>query len=75
VDLLGEVLISKTGQNDNPNFNQTLSDVISVIPTLQKGLDVNLHFKSPQSFEITPQLCVFDILNVQLFHAWVFIWI
>jgi hypothetical protein len=72
VDLLGEVLISKQPlENNDENYNQTLSDVISVIPTLQKGMDINLHFKSPSSFEITPQLCVFDILNVNLFHAWV----
>lgn len=76
VDLLGEALIRKTPK-DNPDelsvltFHQTLNDVISVIPTLQHGLNVNLYFDSPEKFEVTSQLCLFDILHVQLYHAWV----
>lgn len=37
---------------------------------MQTGLDVNVKFDSPSSFEFTPELEVFDIFRVPLFHGW-----
>ncbi|KAJ3146256.1 Ubiquitin carboxyl-terminal hydrolase MINDY-1 [Geranomyces variabilis] len=49
---------------------QNLTDVFEVIPTLQTGLDVNVRFSSPTSFELTPALLVFDAFNIHLCHGW-----
>ncbi|KAJ3156955.1 Ubiquitin carboxyl-terminal hydrolase MINDY-1 [Irineochytrium annulatum] len=83
VDLIGDVLISKTNV-DAPsplkrspsdamilvNMAQNLQDVMNVIPTLQSGLDVNVKFDSPFSFELTPALLVFDLFGITLCHGW-----
>ncbi|KAJ3185494.1 Ubiquitin carboxyl-terminal hydrolase MINDY-1 [Geranomyces variabilis] len=49
---------------------QNLTDVFEIIPTLQTGLDVNVRFSSPTSFELTPALLVFDAFNIHLCHGW-----
>ncbi|KAI9095832.1 hypothetical protein DFS34DRAFT_164167 [Phlyctochytrium arcticum] len=54
----------------NPNFDQNLTDVLEILPTLQTGLDVNVRFDSPFSFEFSPSLLVFDIFSVKLCHGW-----
>ncbi|KAJ3123721.1 Ubiquitin carboxyl-terminal hydrolase MINDY-1 [Nowakowskiella sp. JEL0407] len=53
------------------SYARNLEDVMNLIPTLQFGLDVNVRFDSPYSFELTPSLLVFDIFNVALCHGWV----
>ncbi|KAJ3149321.1 Ubiquitin carboxyl-terminal hydrolase MINDY-1 [Geranomyces michiganensis] len=52
------------------DFSQNLTDVFEILPTLQTGLDVNVRFSSPTSFELTPALLVFDAFNITLCHGW-----
>ncbi|TPX51967.1 hypothetical protein SeMB42_g01744 [Synchytrium endobioticum] len=84
VDLLGDLLLRKrphppaanassdTAHTDDiiANFTQNLQDVIDILPSLQHGLDVNVKFDSPYSFELTPALLVFDLFDVKLVHGW-----
>ncbi|KAJ3079553.1 Ubiquitin carboxyl-terminal hydrolase MINDY-1, partial [Quaeritorhiza haematococci] len=85
VDILGDLLFQRSPQVRTPpsapslissteealaNFQQNLQDVLSVMPTLQKGLDVNVRFDSPYSFELTPSLLVFDMFGISLCHGW-----
>lgn len=51
-------------------YEQQLSSVIDMLPCLRRGLDVNVRFKSPESFEFTPELGVFDLAGVTLLHGW-----
>ena len=75
VEVLAERLLLLSDQTMDEtqalNFQKTMDDVLLMLPTLQKGLDVNVYFDSPRGFELTPALCVFDIFNVELVHAWV----
>ena len=34
------------------------------------GLDVNVKFTGVQHFEYTPEMLIFDILNMNLYHGW-----
>jgi hypothetical protein len=52
------------------NLSHNLHDVLALIPTLSRGLDVNLQFSSHTAFELTPALLVFDLLDIQLVHGW-----
>ncbi|KAJ1535774.1 Ubiquitin carboxyl-terminal hydrolase MINDY-1, partial [Nowakowskiella sp. JEL0078] len=83
VELLGDYLFTKTpepGSNEfqkrisdenYANYAQNLEDVMNLIPSLQYGLDVNVKFESPFSFELTPSLIVFDIFGTLLCHGWI----
>jgi len=63
--------------NDNDTANKPsnheyhLNEVLSILPTLQHGMDVNPQFTSPQSIEYTHNLAAFDLLGVELVHGWV----
>eukprot|EP00612_Vaucheria_litorea_P004360 CAMPEP_0171460474 /NCGR_PEP_ID=MMETSP0945-20130129/5330_1 /TAXON_ID=109269 /ORGANISM="Vaucheria litorea, Strain CCMP2940" /LENGTH=332 /DNA_ID=CAMNT_0011986673 /DNA_START=144 /DNA_END=1142 /DNA_ORIENTATION=+ len=53
------------------NIEYQLHDVMEILPTLQKGLDVNVKFTHPQGFEFTEQLSLFDVATINLYHGWV----
>ncbi|KAI8911343.1 hypothetical protein DFJ77DRAFT_469680 [Powellomyces hirtus] len=61
---------STTPLRTSGDFSQNLTDVFEVLPTLQTGLDVNVRFDSPTSFELTPALLVFDLFQITLCHGW-----
>lgn len=52
------------------NYEQNISDVMTIFPKLQTGIDVNIQFKDVNSFECTSELTVFDAFGVGLFHGW-----
>ncbi|KAM3726432.1 Ubiquitin carboxyl-terminal hydrolase [Dirofilaria immitis] len=54
-----------------PNYEQNVSDVFALIPSLPKGLDVNIHFTGVKKFEYTPACALFDVLNIPLVHGWI----
>jgi len=60
--------------DDSPNKSSHheyhLNEVLSILPNLQHGMDVNPQFTSPQSVEYTNNLAAFDILGVELVHGW-----
>ncbi|KAI8896332.1 hypothetical protein BC833DRAFT_597864 [Globomyces pollinis-pini] len=74
-ELVGEYLLSQTPDNTNNStemiFQQSLDDALTSIPLLQRGLDVNVHFNSANSFEFTSTLCIFDICKISMYHGWV----
>ncbi|XP_066063008.1 ubiquitin carboxyl-terminal hydrolase MINDY-1 [Chamaea fasciata] len=52
------------------NFQQNISDSMTVLPKLSTGLDVNVRFTGVSDFEYTPECIVFDLLNIPLYHGW-----
>lgn len=48
-----------------------LDSVLSIIPKLQYGLDVNIFFDDASHFEFTEELVAFDALDISLFHGWI----
>eukprot|EP00871_Galdieria_phlegrea_P000464 jgi/Galph1/1418/GphlegSOOS_G125.1 len=56
---------------EDANLAQIVMDVVSIIPRLQTGVDVNVRFKQCESFEYTVELSAFDAFRVRLVHGWI----
>jgi len=56
---------------DNQHTEYHLNEVLSLLPNLQHGMDVNPKFTSgPTGIEYTNNLAAFDLLGVELVHGW-----
>ncbi|CRH02441.1 conserved Plasmodium protein, unknown function [Plasmodium relictum] len=53
------------------NYRKNIIECVEVLPQLKYGLDVNCKFTDIHSFEYTKGLCIFDMLNIPLYHGWV----
>lgn len=53
------------------NQRRNVSDSISLLPKLATGVDVNPIFRSPQAFEFTDEIAIFDMLDLGVVHGWV----
>lgn len=62
---------SKSSNQQGNNHEYHLNEVLSILPQLQHGMDVNPQFTSPQSIEYTHNLAALDLLGVELVHGWV----
>ncbi|XP_038624192.1 ubiquitin carboxyl-terminal hydrolase MINDY-1 isoform X2 [Tachyglossus aculeatus] len=71
---LGDCLLSIKPQEKAEvlqlNFQQNVSDAVTVLPKLATGLDVNVRFTGVTDFEYTPECSVFDLLGIPLYHGW-----
>lgn len=74
MEYLGDLLLNSVPSNMSEgaqlNYEQNMMDAISILPKLQTGLDVNVRFTSIADFEYTPELIVFDLLRIPLYHGW-----
>ncbi|GMH37565.1 hypothetical protein BSKO_05438 [Bryopsis sp. KO-2023] len=52
------------------NQQKNLDDVISALPKLSTGVDVNPKFDSIRGFEFTNEVAIFDLFSVSLVHGW-----
>lgn len=52
-------------------MQQNVSDALSAVPKLATGIDVNVRFTSPDAFEFTDEVAIFDLVHVPLLHGWV----
>ncbi|BFZ15787.1 hypothetical protein BsWGS_18826 [Bradybaena similaris] len=71
---LGECIFENMPQNlsetTQANYEQNMQDAMSVMYKLQTGLDVNVKFTGVGDFEYTPELIIFDLLGISLYHGW-----
>ncbi|KAI8781181.1 protein FAM63A isoform X2 [Biomphalaria glabrata] len=71
---LGECILDNMPQNlsqtSQANYEQNMQDAMSVMHKLQTGLDVNVKFTGVADFEYTPELIIFDLLEISLYHGW-----
>lgn len=57
--------------SNNSHHEYHLNEVLSLLPNLQHGMDVNPKFTSgPTGVEYTNNLAAFDLLGVELVHGW-----
>jgi hypothetical protein len=61
---------NQLNEGNRLNFEQNLSDALSMLDRLQFGLDVNIRFTGVGEFEHTKERNVFDLFNINLFHGW-----
>lgn len=69
-DIVWEAMPVNLQDDERLNYEQNMSDAMAVFPNLQTGLDVNVRFDAVSSFEYTPELTVFDLLQIPLYHGW-----
>jgi hypothetical protein len=53
------------------NYLQSIQDALLVFPKLHTGIDVNVKFSGVDAFEYTPEIGLFDLVGVSLYHGWV----
>ena len=59
-----------TQESSSSNNALRISDAIEILPTLSRGLDVNVQFYAVDAFEFTKEIEVFELLKVPLYHGW-----
>ncbi|EAL72235.1 hypothetical protein ACTFIW_009702 [Dictyostelium discoideum] len=71
---LGDLIMkhAKSLYKENQDVLEILEDYNkNVLPSLEKGLIVNIYFDSIQGFEKTEPCQIFDYLNIKLVHGWI----
>lgn len=77
IQLVANRIVEASSQYENETEDirlmqqQRVSDVISILPNLQYGLDVNVKFDSVSNFEYTRELDCFDVAGVPIYHGWI----
>ncbi|KAI6655512.1 Protein FAM63A isoform X1 [Oopsacas minuta] len=59
-------------EGETLNYQQNIQDTIAILPKLHTGLDLNVKFNRVDAYEFTDTVGVFDLLNVNLYHGWIF---
>ncbi|KAF2552420.1 hypothetical protein F2Q68_00037391 [Brassica cretica] len=54
------------------NKAQNIMDAMELLPRLAYGIDVNVKFRSIDDFELSPELTIFGLLKIPLYHGWIF---
>jgi hypothetical protein len=65
VNLIANLLLD----NESASTEQ-VSHAISLLPHLDEGLHVNVRFSGISDFTISPELAIFKLLNIPLYHVW-----
>ncbi|KAI8371830.1 hypothetical protein BD560DRAFT_489473 [Blakeslea trispora] len=87
VDRLGDYLLNQVPPEDTERskaplerqstsefvltYRHNLDAAFSILPHLQRGLDVNVQFDRIRGFEPTAELAMFDLFHADLVHGWV----
>lgn len=58
-------------QGEEAHYERNLNDALGELQRLMTGIDVNVKFNSCDSFESTPDVLIFDLLDIPLYHGWV----
>lgn len=70
VNMLAGWAIERASTNTSSDNEYHLNEVLSLLPSLQHGMDVNPKFNSPTGVEYTNNLAAFDSLGIELVHGW-----
>nr|XP_054757685.1 ubiquitin carboxyl-terminal hydrolase MINDY-1-like [Lytechinus pictus] len=75
-EYLGDHLLSRMPKDASDdiqkNYEQNMHDAMEIMSRLQTGLDVNVKFTGVKDFEYTQECVVFDLLNIALYHGWLY---
>lgn len=76
MSLLAEYVSSRKPSEDVNREREAMrefavNDFLDLLPSLNRGMDVNIRFNSPLSFEFTRELSVFDVFpTIRIVHGW-----
>ncbi|KAJ4912936.1 hypothetical protein Rs2_07557 [Raphanus sativus] len=76
LSLVADILFdSDADDDDDDEFTEDqqhkIADAINLLPRFAHGVNVNIRFRRIDDFECTPELAVFDLLNIPLYHGWI----
>lgn len=54
------------------NLRQLINDAVPLLPQLLTGVDVNVQFNSITGFEYTSEVSLFDLVDINLVHGWLY---
>eukprot|EP00002_Diphylleia_rotans_P002303 TRINITY_DN1146_c0_g1_i3.p1 TRINITY_DN1146_c0_g1~~TRINITY_DN1146_c0_g1_i3.p1 ORF type:complete len:359 (+),score=81.00 TRINITY_DN1146_c0_g1_i3:69-1145(+) len=57
---------------DASTWEQHLQDILTILPSLSSGLDINISFDRCDGFEYTQQLELFDAFGIRVLHGWLY---
>ncbi|KAK1295852.1 hypothetical protein QJS10_CPB15g00716 [Acorus calamus] len=62
-----------TDKDDGYVNNQlkNIDDAMKILSKLASRIDVNIHFRKIDDFEITSECVIFDLLDIGLYHGWI----
>ena len=64
--IANRIIESNTGDQSNVDLRKNIDDVMSLLPRLQNGLDVNVRYRHSKDYEFTQEIAIFDILGINL---------
>ncbi|KAI9011726.1 hypothetical protein DFJ74DRAFT_684422, partial [Hyaloraphidium curvatum] len=72
--MLGDLVVGKLEKRAAAGYGVDMSsdrvgDVLTVLPSLRHGLDINIYFNDIRGFEPSPALSVFSAFDVDLLHG------
>ena len=71
IALLGDLLLKRVeGKGVESSPVEHVADVLSTLPSLRHGLDIDVFFDDINGFEDSPALSVFKVFGVDLYHGW-----
>lgn len=74
LDRVVNFMFENNPHTDDPDLESSrlknLEDALAILPHLAEGMDVNPRFRHVSDLEFSPQLVVFDLLGINLRHAW-----
>ena len=68
LQLMGSFYADSVANKSNMEF--ALAEVIDLLPTLVKGLDINVSFADVNKFEYDRAVSAFDLAGINLYHGW-----
>jgi hypothetical protein len=72
VDSVANIMIDKNNTADaDETLRSTLESSVQLLSSLNRGLDVNVSFTSVEGFEYTPEMSIFDLVDVRVYHGWI----
>jgi ubiquitin carboxyl-terminal hydrolase MINDY-1/2 len=69
---VGNCFLDSSERNyDNAEVMNVVNDALRILPSLARGLDLNIKFDDVGGFEYTEELTVFDALGINVYHSWI----
>ncbi|KAL0727235.1 hypothetical protein Bca4012_023328 [Brassica carinata] len=71
LSLVADVLFDSDDDEFTENRQQKIADAINLLPSFADGINVDIKFRRIDDFECTPELAIFELLKIPLYHGWI----
>lgn len=71
ISTIADAILSRSSTKLDERQHVQLDSVLNCLPKYASGLDINVGFTHVKDVEFTSELCVFDSLDIDLYHGWV----